>query len=469
MGLLRRLMVPFEWAYVVPPLSLADDGGGSEAVDLFADRAAAVGWRLDGPQHDQAAEICRKLDGVALAIELAAARLPVLGLDGLAAGLTDQLRLLAGGPRAEDRHRSVRAMLDWSHALLEPPEQTMLRRISVFVAPFTGDAAAEVAGFAPLEPGAVTDGLARLAEQSLLAVAPSEGGTRYRAVETTRQYGLERLGQAGDLAATRSRHLGWCLASASDLGQQSTPTAGDWRAAFDAVADDLRAALGWAAGQPDHRGDAYQLALSLAELAFGRNLAGESQQRYEQAATLTDDLAAASSALRSAAAVAGCRSLGDDMYRLHRAAADAARRDGDTAGAARDLGHGDHQRLPLFRPVRPAPADRRGGGAACCGPRAGRGGPGGPGRSGVGRVRCARRRVHFRAGRTGDDGNGDDRNRGAGGGAGSPGGRPARRVRRPRRADRCAAPGGRSLRHRGHVASPHRPALADAADTVQRD
>jgi hypothetical protein len=330
-------MVPFEWAYVVPPLSLADDGGGSEAVDLFADRAAAVGWRLDGPQHDQAAEICRKLDGVALAIELAAARLPVLGLDGLAAGLTDQLRLLAGGPRAEDRHRSVRAMLDWSHALLEPPEQTMLRRISVFVAPFTGDAAAEVAGFAPLEPGAVTDGLARLAEQSLLAVAPSEGGTRYRAVETTRQYGLERLGQAGDLAATRSRHLGWCLASASDLGQQSTPTAGDWRAAFDAVADDLRAALGWAAGQPDHRGDAYQLALSLAELAFGRNLAGESQQRYEQAATLTDDLAAASSALRSAAAVAGCRSLGDDMYRLHRAAADAARRDGDTAGAARDL------------------------------------------------------------------------------------------------------------------------------------
>jgi predicted ATPase len=332
-----RLVVPFERAFVVPPLSLAEDGSASDAVALFLDRAAAVGWPVDPAQRGAVAEICRKLEGFALAIELAAARLPALGLDGLTAGLSDQLRLLAGGPRADDRHRSVRAMLDWSHGLLEANDQALLRRISVFVAPFTAAAAAEVAGFVPLEPGAVVDGLARLAEQSLLAVAPSPGGTRYRAVETIRQYGLERLGQAGDLDATRSRHLRWCLASATHLGQEPTATTGDWRAAFDAVADDLRAALGWAAGQPDHRGDAYQLARCLAELAFSRNLAGESQQRYEQAATLTDDLAAASSALRSAAAVAGCRSLGDEMYRLHRAAADAARRGGDTAGAARDL------------------------------------------------------------------------------------------------------------------------------------
>jgi predicted ATPase len=319
-----RLVVPFERAFVVPPLSLAEDGGASDAVALFLDRAAAVGWPVDPAQRGAVAEICRKLDGFALAIELAAARLPALGLDGLTAGLSDQLRLLAGGPRAEDRHRSVRAMLDWSHAFLEANDQALLRRISVFVAPFTADAAAEVAGFAPLEPGAVVNGLAPLAEQSLLAVAASPGGTRYRAVETIRQYGLERLGQAGDLDATRYRHLRWCLASATHLGQEPTPTTGDWRAAFDAVADDLRAALGWAAGQPDQRGDAYQLARCLAELAFSRNLAGESQQRYEQAATLTDDLAAASSALRSAAAVAGCRSLGDDMYRLHRAARDLA-------------------------------------------------------------------------------------------------------------------------------------------------
>jgi predicted ATPase len=332
-----RLLVPFEQVYQVPPLSLGGDGGDSDAVALFVDRAAAVGWPLGPEQHGQVAGLCRELDGVALAIELAAARLPTLGLDGLAAGLSDHLRLLVGGSRADDRHRSLRTMLDWSYALLEPADVTLLRRVSVFMAPFTAAAAAEVAGFVPLEPGAVVDGLARLAEQSLLAVVPSPSGTRYRALETIRQYGIERLAEAGDLAATRSRHLRWCLATAAAL-QEGTPKAtGDWRARFDAAADDLRAALGWAAGQPDHRAAAHDLARSMAQLAFTRNLVGEAQGRFEQAATLTDDPAAGASALRGAAAVAGCRVAGDDMYRLYRAAADLARRAGDSAGAARDL------------------------------------------------------------------------------------------------------------------------------------
>ena len=145
-----RLMVPFEQVYPVPPLSLAGDGE-SDAVALFLDRAAAVGWPPDPAVRDQIAAVCERLDGMALAIELAAARLPTLGLDGLTAGLSDPLRMLAGGPRADDRHRSVRAALDWSHALLEPADRALLRRVSVFVAPFTADAAAEVAG-SPLEP-----------------------------------------------------------------------------------------------------------------------------------------------------------------------------------------------------------------------------------------------------------------------------------------------------------------------------
>ena len=337
-----RLLVPFEWVYSVPPLSLEghdgdSDVGSSDAVLLFLDRAAAVGWTVEPGHPAQVAEVCRKLDGVALAIELAAARLPALGLDGLVAGLSDHLRLLVGGYRAEERHRSVRAMLDWSQALLSGADSTLLRRVSVFVSPFTSPAAAEVAGFPPLEPGEVIDGLARLADQSLLIVAASAGGTRYRVLETIRQYGTEQLTATGELAATRAHHLRWCLATATGLAQDPSPATGGWRASFDAVADDFRAALGWAAGQPEHHTEARDLALSLAGLAFSRNLAGEAQRRYEQAAALTDDPAAAATALRCAAGVAACRMRGDDAYHLWQAAADAAQRAGDTAVAARDL------------------------------------------------------------------------------------------------------------------------------------
>ncbi|WP_344949422.1 ATP-binding protein [Actinomadura miaoliensis] len=327
-----RLMVPFERAFPLPPLS-RDGGDESEAVALFMDRATAVGSPPGPAVGEGVVAICERLGGMALAIELAAARWATLGLDGLMTGLADQLRILTGGPRADDRHRSVRTVLDWSHDLLEPQDQALLRRVSVFVAPFTPDAAADVAGFAPLDPAAVVDGLGRLAEQSLLAVTPSETGTRYQALETVRQYGTERLTAVGELTDVRSRHLGWCLASAAALMGAG---GADWRVRFDAVAEDMRAALTWAADQPEQRADAHRLALSMAELAFARNLLGEAQQRFEQAARLAD-AAAGAEALRHAAAVAGCRSLDGDSYRLHRAAAEAARRAGDLAGAGRDL------------------------------------------------------------------------------------------------------------------------------------
>ncbi|MEV4362937.1 LuxR C-terminal-related transcriptional regulator [Nonomuraea sp. NPDC049625] len=320
-----RLMVPFERVYPVPPLSLDVD-----AVALFMERAAAVGWPLDPPLRDQIASICERLDGMALAIELAAARYPTLGLDGITAALSHPLRMLTGGSRADERHRSVRAALDWSHALLEPADRALLRRVSVFVAPFTAAAAAEVAGS---EEGLVADGLGRLAEQSLLVVTASPGGTEYRALETIRQYGTERLVEAGELVDARSRHLRWCLAKAAGLAVVRA----DWRTRFDLVADDLRAALAWAADRPEQRAEAYDLARHLAELTFTRHLTGESQRRYEQAAALATEPAASASMLRQAAAVAGCRTVGDDMYRLRRAAADAARSSGDSAGAAADL------------------------------------------------------------------------------------------------------------------------------------
>ncbi|MYR46213.1 LuxR C-terminal-related transcriptional regulator, partial [Streptomyces sp. SID5910] len=271
-----RLMVPFERVLPVPPLS-RDGGDASEAVALFMDRAAAVGQPPGPAVGDGVVAVCERLGGMALAIELAAARWPTLGLDGLTAGLADPLRILTGGSRADDRHRSLRAVLDWSHDLLDPWDQTLLRRVSVFVAPFTAEAATEVAALAA---GAVTevtegtgpalvDGLGRLAEQSLLSVVPSGTGTRYQALETIRQYGTERLGEAGELVGVRARHLRWCLGAAHVLEGASGP---DWRAQFDALADDLRGALAWAAGRPERRADAHRLALSLAGLAFTRTL-----------------------------------------------------------------------------------------------------------------------------------------------------------------------------------------------------
>ncbi|MFE5522279.1 ATP-binding protein [Streptomyces virginiae] len=327
-----RLMVPFERVYPVPPLSLSTAGGnGSDAVALFMDRATSTGGRPpDAPPHEQVAEICARLDGMALAIELAAARYPTLGLDGITAALAHPLRMLTGGSRAEDRHRSVRAALEWSHNLLDPADRTLLRRVSVFVTPFTAPAAAEVTG---LDTAAAVDGLARLAEQSLLTVTFSPDGTRYRALETLRQYGADRLTEAGELHDTHARHLNWCLARSTEL---AAPGA-DWRARFDQTADELRAALAWAQSRPEQRADAYRLARAMAELAFTRHLIAESQQRYEQAAALATAPADTASMYRQAAAAAACRLHGDDMYRLGRAAADVARRAGDTAAAARDL------------------------------------------------------------------------------------------------------------------------------------
>ncbi|MBF6161409.1 ATP-binding protein [Nocardia cyriacigeorgica] len=324
-----RLMVPFEHVYPVAPMSLAG-AGTSDAVELFMDRAAASGWPPNNALRDQVCAFCERLDGVALAIELAAARWTTLGLDGLEAGLSDQLRMLSGGSRAEDRHRSVRAALDWSHDLLDPDDRVLLRRISVFMKSFTVQAAARVGG---LDLGVAADGLARLAEQSLLVVAATANGTEYRALETIRQYGMERLTQAGELIDTRSRHLRWCLAEAEALDVIGP----DWRSRFDRVADDFRAAMAWAADRPEQRTDTRELAERMARLCFTRNLIGESQMRYEQAAALADDAAVAASMLRQAAGAAGCQLRGEDMDRLHREAAEAARRCGDSAGAACDL------------------------------------------------------------------------------------------------------------------------------------
>ncbi len=194
-----RLLVPFEWVFTVPGLSVETDGGGpGDAVELFRVRAAAGGSTLGPGDVKRAAAICRELDGMALAIELTAARVASLGLDGIEAGLTDQLRLLTGGQRADGRHRSLRSALDWSYALLDVAGQAVLRRVSVFAAPFTVSAAVAVLGsWPPMAGDAIPAVLAGLADQSLLVPTADPSGTRYRALETIRQYGADRWPMRG--------------------------------------------------------------------------------------------------------------------------------------------------------------------------------------------------------------------------------------------------------------------------------
>lgn len=349
-----RLLLPFEWVFPVPGLSLpggdgdddGDRGAEGDAVRLFVERATMAGWSPTEAVEDRGriAAICDGLDGVALAIELAAARLATFGLDGLEAGLANPLGMLAGGSRMDERHQSVRSALDWSYGLLDPVDQAVLRRVSVFAAPFTSDAAVRVAADAPVESGNdVPTALARLADHSLLVVISGTAGTRYRMLETIRQYGAERLDELAEHGEVHGRHLQWCQATAAalsvdgDAGGASVDAATLDVAAFDAVADDLRAAIGWAAGDPDRRAAAHDLALRLAELCFARGLLSEAQRRYEQAGGLAADDAESARALHLGAAAALTRLAGDEALRLQHAAAEAARRAGDNRGAAIEI------------------------------------------------------------------------------------------------------------------------------------
>jgi predicted ATPase/DNA-binding CsgD family transcriptional regulator len=320
-----RLSLPFEWAFAVPGMS-GDDG---DAVALFLDRAAMVGWTPQSAEdRSRVATICTALDGSALAIELAAARLAARGLDGLEAALANPLGLLTGGRRVDERHRSLRSALDWSYDLLGPVDRAVLRQTAVFAAPFTAEAAAAVlVGPAPDEVADVAEALARLADHSLLIVVTTAEGTRSRLLEAIRQYGTEQLDAVGERDEVYGRHLHWCQASAA--------TPGDARCA--ASADELRAALQWAAGRPERRADAHDLAVRLAELASAHGLPSESQRRYEQAAGLAADTQARARLLHRAADVALSRLAGDEALRLLQAAADAAVQAGDRRGAAIDL------------------------------------------------------------------------------------------------------------------------------------
>ncbi len=206
-----------------------------EAVALFAERAAAAdsGFALDAENARDVVRICFRLDGLPLAIELAAARLAGLGTAGLADRLDDRFRLLQGGTRtAPSRQQTLLATLEWSHELLTDEERLLLRRLSVFAGGFDIDAAETVCAQQPLDRGAVADVLARLVEKSLVAVS-GRRELRYRLLETVRLYAAERLAAAQETEELARSMALWALAIAEAEGESPR---------LDAEAPNLRAA-----------------------------------------------------------------------------------------------------------------------------------------------------------------------------------------------------------------------------------
>ena len=273
-----------EVSWRVPSLSLAD-----EAIELLTDRArlARPAFKITDDNAAAAAEICRRLDGMPLAIELAAARVRVLSLAEISDGLHDRFRLLTGGARtAVRRQQTLRASVDWSHALLTEPERVLFRRLAVFMGGFDLDAAQAVAGGGDVERYQILDQLTLLVDKSLVVAENTTGRTRYRLQETVRQYAQEKLGESGQADAVRTRHRDHYTAMAA---LRATParagTGHDERLEqADTEIDNLRAAFGWSRENSDVE-LALALASSLQPLWFARGRVREGLTWFDAALT----------------------------------------------------------------------------------------------------------------------------------------------------------------------------------------
>jgi len=187
---------------------------GSEAMQFFMDRARAVlpGFEITDDNAELIGQLCRRLDGLPLAIELAAAKLRVMAVSQVLAGLDDVFKLLVGGRQgAPVRHQTLRTALDWSYDMLQPAERAALRRLSVFAGSFCLAAAQQVATLGDAEPADVLDLLARLVDRSLLSVEHTPAEARYRMLATVRRYGAQRLTEAGEHPAASQAMFAWYL------------------------------------------------------------------------------------------------------------------------------------------------------------------------------------------------------------------------------------------------------------------
>jgi predicted ATPase/class 3 adenylate cyclase/DNA-binding CsgD family transcriptional regulator len=335
------LRVDGEANWPVPPLSMPEASAPEslaqcESARLFIDRARAAEptFTLADENARALAEICTRLDGIPLAIELAAARTRLLAMDEIAAGLSDRFHLLTGGARsALPRQRTLEASVDWSHNMLDDAERAVFRRLAVFAGSFTFDGAEAVCTGDSITPELMLDLLGRLVDRSLVQVVYEAGReTRYRLLETIRDYARRRLTDTGEAEAIRDRHLDYYVTFTSHVASGlEGPDLIAWLGRVDSELDNLRAALDWSSrSSGPERGQ--RLVGPLTLYWFARSELSIGRARLEASLTETAaaglDRAGALSAMCMLAYRGGdmvkARGYGDEAVAIGRRLADAS-------------------------------------------------------------------------------------------------------------------------------------------------
>jgi predicted ATPase/DNA-binding winged helix-turn-helix (wHTH) protein len=341
----ENLRLDAERVYRLDPLELpppeAVDIAGYGAVDLFAHRARAADRRFDLSEAnaDQVADICRRLDGVPLSLEMAAARVPSLGLEGLRASLGANLHVLSAGLRTPDaRHQTMRKTVEWTVGLLDETEALAFRGLGVFSGGFSLDAAMAVVATGELNRWVAADAIARLVDKSVVA---SERGDppRYRLLETLRLYArelLEACGEWDSLAERHARHFCQVFAPARDAWQ-TTPDP-EWQSIYMPELDNLRAAMDWALADPRRFDLAVELTASTGFIWYEWGLFDEGRRVLARVGEGLDDRSPSISAatiLRDTGIHLRFSADYDEAQRLFERSAAISRQVGDELGLAK--------------------------------------------------------------------------------------------------------------------------------------
>jgi predicted ATPase/DNA-binding CsgD family transcriptional regulator len=382
----ESLGITGEVAWPVPPLSLPDirrlpdveSPLRYESARLFVERTVAVKPTFELTEQNalSVVQICYRLDGIPLALELAAARTRVLSVEEISERLENAFRLLAAGGRTvTSRHKTLRATMDWSHELLPEQERILFRRLSVFAGGFTLAAAESVCAREGLEWDEVLGLLSRLVEKSLVTVRENGGQTRYHLLETVRQYGQEKLAASENEPEVGLRHAAFFVGLAEEAERElDGPDQTRWLAFLEADHDNFRAALSWSLGEGGDVGLGVRLAAALWPFWFSRGYLSEGRRWLERAITRS----APTSTLARARALNGAGSIAtfQDEYEAAKALIEEGlalnRELGDKEGIASSLANlcgvamlGQRDDIPVLaaleeaKALRPEIEDRR--------------------------------------------------------------------------------------------------------------